>query len=255
MSTGILMDIDGTLQARGTVIPGAVEAVSELRAGGFRLRLLTNTDAKTPETIRQTLLGYGLKVAADELFTPAVAAQHLCTRPGVRAYTLVAPAIAGMLPAAPAPGPYTHVIVGDCSATLNYTLLDEAFRALRAGATLVALQRGRYYRAADGDHLDTGAIVAALEYAAGVQAEVLGKPSTDFFTMAAGSLGLAPADCLVVGDDATTDIAGGRAAGLRTVQVRTGKYADQQAEALPTVADHTIDSVADLPALLRAPAQ
>jgi ribonucleotide monophosphatase NagD (HAD superfamily) len=54
---------------------------------------------------------------------------------------------------------------------------------------------------------------------------VLGKPSTDFFALAAGSLGVSIQECVVVGDDATTDIAGGREAGARTVQVRTGKYA------------------------------
>ncbi|HEY5249925.1 MAG TPA: HAD hydrolase-like protein [Dermatophilaceae bacterium] len=55
---------------------------------------------------------------------------------------------------------------------------------------------------------------------------------------------------MVVGDDATTDIAGGRDAGARTVQVRTGKYADQHAEGITGSADVTIDTVADLPALL-----
>ena len=56
---------------------------------------------------------------------------------------------------------------------------------------------------------------------------------------------------MVVGDDATTDIAGGRAAGLRTVQVRTGKYADQRAEGLTGQATHELDSVVGLPGLIR----
>jgi ribonucleotide monophosphatase NagD (HAD superfamily) len=93
-------------------------------------------------------------------------------------------------------------------------------------------------------------VVAGLEYAAAVQARVLGKPSTDFFALAARSLGFPIQECVVVGDDATTDIAGGRDAGARAVQVRTGKYADQQAEGITGSADVTIDSVADLPALL-----
>jgi ribonucleotide monophosphatase NagD (HAD superfamily) len=70
--------------------------------------------------------------------------------------------------------------------------------------------------------------------------------------LAGYGLGVPVEVCVVVGDDATTDIAGGRDAGLRTVQVRTGKYSDQRAEGLTGGADHTIDSVTDLPALLRA---
>jgi ribonucleotide monophosphatase NagD (HAD superfamily) len=54
----------------------------------------------------------------------------------------------------------------------------------------------------------------------------------------------------VVGDDATTDVAGGRAAGAATVQVRTGKYADQARTGPGEQADVTVDSVADLPALV-----
>jgi ribonucleotide monophosphatase NagD (HAD superfamily) len=143
------------------------------------------------------------------------------------------------------------VLVGDCRDVLDYAVLDAAFRAVRAGAELVALQRGRYFRREDGDHLDTGAVVAGLEYSAGVHARVLGKPSTDFFDLAARSLGLSVQECAVVGDDATTDIAGGRDAGARTVQVRTGKYADQHAEGITGSADATIDSIADLPAFLQ----
>jgi len=93
-------------------------------------------------------------------------------------------------------------------------------------------------------------IPAALEYAAGVSARVLGKPSADFFELAAGSAGVDIGECLVVGDDATTDIAGGHGCGARTVQVRTGKYADQVAEGLVDQADAVLDSVADLPRLL-----
>lgn len=133
---------------------------------------------------------------------------------------------------------------------LGYATLDGAFGALRAGADLVALQGGRYFRREDGDHLDTGAVVAGLEYSAGVQARVLGKPPADFLAFAARSPGVAVQECVVVGDDATTDIAGGREAGARTVQVRSGKYADQHAEGITGSADATIDSIADLPDLL-----
>ncbi|GIJ26337.1 hydrolase [Micromonospora qiuiae] len=247
----VLLDLEGTLYANEKVIDGATEAVAELRKLGLGVRFLTNTDSKTAERIRVELAGYGLTVAADELFTPVVAAQRLLTAAGARTYALLSRELIGLMPTVAAAGPYTHVLVGDCRETLNYAALDEAFRAVRGGAELLALQRGRYFKRVDGDHIDTGAVVAAIEYASGVTARVLGKPAEDFFRLAAASLGAQAAECVVVGDDATTDVAGGRAAGLRTVQVRTGKYADQSAEGLTGNADHEVDSVAGLPALLR----
>ncbi|KQT01890.1 HAD-IA family hydrolase [Cellulomonas sp. Leaf395] len=158
--------------------------------------------------------------------------------------------LAANLPSVVIEPPYTHVVVGDCREVLDYALLDTAFRAVRSGATLVALQRGKYFKRPDGDHVDTGAVIAAIEYAADVTARVVGKPSVDYFQAAASSLGVDLAACVVIGDDATTDIAGGRAAGAVTVQVRTGKFADQSRAGAGEQADVTLDSVADLPGLL-----
>ncbi|MEN3584895.1 HAD hydrolase-like protein [Streptomyces sp. ZYX-F-203] len=247
----VLLDLEGTLYARGAVIDGAVEAVAALRELGVGLRFLTNTDSRTSRHVRGELAAYGLKVAEEELFTPVVAAGRLLTAAGARTYPLVSRELRAALPTLVDEPPYSHLLIGDCRDTLDYAALDGAFRAVRDGAALLALQTGRYFKRADGDHLDTGAVVAAVMYAAGTRARVLGKPATDFFELAAGSLDVPVTACVVVGDDATTDIAGGRAAGLRTVQVRTGKYADQKAEGLTGQASHELESVAELPGLIR----
>ncbi|HEV2377839.1 MAG TPA: HAD hydrolase-like protein [Streptosporangiaceae bacterium] len=248
----VLLDLDGTVHARGASIPGAAAAVQALRARGLTLRFLTNTDSKRPAQIITELAGLGTEIHADELFTPVTAAVLLLSAvPQARLFGLISQELSQDFPALVSDAPYTHVLVGDCQDTLSYQLLDGAFRALRSGAELLALQRGRYFKRSDGDHIDTGAVVAALEYASGQQARVLGKPAADFFQLAARSAGADIARCLVVGDDATTDIAGGRAAGALTVQVRTGKYADQRAEGIPSDADYSLATVAELPELLQ----
>ena len=48
--------------------------------------------------------------------------------------------------------------------------------------------------------------MAALEFASGVEATVVGKPSAAFFTGAARALGVSLADIVVEGDDLTTDV-------------------------------------------------
>jgi HAD superfamily hydrolase (TIGR01458 family) len=92
------------------------------------------------------------------------------------------------------------------------------------GAELIALQRNRYWRTEDGLALDAGPFVAALEYASGKSATVVGKPEQGFFQLALEDLGLRAHEVAVVGDDAEADVAGGQAAGLKGVQVKTGKY-------------------------------
>ncbi|MCL2781969.1 MAG: HAD hydrolase-like protein [Actinomycetia bacterium] len=246
----ILLDLDGTVRAAGRALPGAANALAELRARGLKLRLLTNADHDSVPHIVADLAAIGLQVDPSEVFTPCLAARQLLNRtPGARALALVSNELRPLFPDPGAVAP-THVLVADGRDWLSYPALDRAFRALRSGAELLASQRGRYFTLADGDHLDTGAVVAALEHAAGKPARVLGKPAVDFFALALADLAAAADECLVVGDDATTDVAGARAAGIRSAQVRTGLYADQRREGLTGAADHTIDSIADLPHLL-----
>ena len=118
------------------------------------------------------------------------------------------------------------------------------------GARLVALHKNRWWQTASGPRLDGGAYVAALEYAAGVTAEVVGKPSRAYFESALTTLGVAPGETFMVGDDAETDIAAAVGLGMQGVLVRTGKFREAtlaQAEPKPTA---VVASIADLPAWL-----
>lgn len=257
MSELLLIDLDGTLYTRDGVIEGAVEALDELRADGHVLRFLTNTDSRSTPRMLAAVAAKGLPIAAEELFTSVTAAERmLAADPAAVLLPVTNDDVAAQLLArCPARGPVpTHVVVGDVSDRLSYPLLDDAFRALRAGAVLVALQKGRFSLAGDGEHLDTGAVVAALEYAAGVEAVVVGKPSVAFLDLAVASTGTAPpADRIrVVGDDVTTDVRMGRDAGVRTVLVRTGKFARQRGLTGVATPEHVVDGIAALPGLLRA---
>ncbi|MEU5048769.1 HAD hydrolase-like protein [Streptomyces sp. NPDC021096] len=252
----LLIDINGTVFDHGIAIEGAPEAVNSLRDRGYALRFLTNTESKTVEATLESLCACGLDIKRDELFTPVVAARTLletCAAP--RVLSLMSEELRRSLhPDGPEGNGPTHVVVGDCQKVLDYELLNRAFRAVRAGAELIALQRGALYRTPEGEEfIDTGAIVAALEYGTGRSARLLGKPSHEYFGLAATSTGFTAHQTAVVGDDATTDNAGGNGIGATTIQVRTGKYAGQAAEGLAVGARYTVDSIADVPALLNGP--
>lgn len=249
----ILCDLDGTLYTSSVTVKGAVAAVKELRKHGSVLRFFTNTDSRPASVLSEELMLRGFDVSADEVFTPATAAENLLKgAPRARVLALLSPQLTPMFRPFIATDEdfVTHVVIGAVSDVLTWELMDKAFRALQSGAELVALQRGRYSKHPDGNHIDTGAFVVALEFAAGVQARIMGKPSSEFLALAAASAGTTPADVWVIGDDATTDIAMGNQAGAVTVQVQTGKYGEQSAERQVNAATHTIASVADLPSLI-----
>ena len=139
-----------------------------------------------------------------------------------------------------------YVLVGDLGTGFTYERLDVAFGNLMEGAELVALQKNRYWQKESGISLDAGPFVAALEYASGKEATVVGKPERSFFEAALHELGLEAGEVAMVGDDAEADVAGAKAAGLLGIQVRTGKYRPGEAPD----ADLVVESFARLPEVL-----
>lgn len=274
-----LLDLDGTVYVGSRPLPGAVEAVARLRDLGVTVRFVTNTDSVTPDALVNRISGMGIPVMAGEVLTPVVLARQLLRElPAPKLLAVASPGIRDLLAeflAGPGESP-THVLICDPSYGATYEELDAAFRAVRAGAELLATQVARIARRDDGEHLDTGGFVRLLEYATARQARVLGKPSADFFRLALDAAGVRPEHAVMVGDDRSADIAGAHHAGIRTVLVRTGKSADPHPQPPParsdlpptdgagsdptrpdatasdaTRPDRTIDGLADLPDLLR----
>lgn len=249
----LLLDVDGTLSFQGKLIPGATGALAGFRRRGLLLRFATNIDSRPPESVRAHLVGLGLDIRSGEVINPPLVALRLMkAEPDRRWHCLVGPDLEDFFrPYASSGQQADRVLVGYCP-QVNYRTLNEAFRQLLGGAELVALQKGRYFFGPDGIKLDTGALVAALEYATGKQARVLGKPAREFFAMCLEDLGLAPHEVAVVGDDPASDVAGARAVGAFAILVRTGKSAaaaarsgaDSGPEALRP--DLVVDSIADV---------
>jgi HAD superfamily hydrolase (TIGR01458 family) len=140
--------------------------------------------------------------------------------------------------------------MGDLGEQFGFRILNQAFRLVMDGAELVALQKNRFWLTADGLSLDAGPFVAAIEYATGKDAFVVGKPSPRFFEIVLADLGADRDSVAMAGDDIETDIGGALDAGIAAVLVRTGKYREDFVRDSGIEPTATIDSVAELPELL-----
>jgi HAD superfamily hydrolase (TIGR01458 family) len=241
---GVLLDLDGTLYVGGEAVAGAREAVGSLRASGLAVRYVTNTTRKPRAWVCERLRSMGFEVEEAEIFTPALAAVG---RIGSgTCFALVDDSLRGDLAGLTLTDERPdYVLVGDLGEEFTYARLNPAFRHLMDGAELLALQKNRYWQTDVGLSLDAGPFVAALEFASGKKASVVGKPEREFFRLALEDLGLEAGQVAMVGDDAEADVAGARRAGLVGIQVRTGKWQADTGEA-----DLVIDSVADLPGVV-----
>ena len=249
---GILLDVDGVLHVSGAPIPGAAEAVAQLRENGHRLRFVTNNTTHARRRLAEEIRGFGIELEDTELQTTPTAAAHALK--GKRVLALTMPDIVEDLEGIELVGEGADaVLLGGADETLetnqvfSYMNLARAFAELQAGAELYCLHKNRWWQTARGPLLDTGAFVAGLEYAAETEATVLGKPSPAYFKAALDALDSDAELTWMVGDDIEADIAGAAAVGLRTVLVRTGKFRPDTVEFAPVQPDGIITSIAALP--------
>ena len=181
----ILLDVDGVLHVSGRPIDGAARAILRLREMGHRLRFVTNATTKSRARARRGSSAASGSSSHDELQTTGAAAANALA--GRRVLALTMPAIVDDLDGIELVGESADaVLLGGADETerdeprLQLHDLARAFSELDAGAELYCLHKNRWWQTARGPLLDSGAFVAALEYAAGVEATVLGKPSAAY---------------------------------------------------------------------------
>ena len=248
----ILLDVDGVLHVSGEPIPGAVEAVARLRSAGHRLRFVTNNSSRSRAALAAELRDLGLALDDSELqTTPAAAAEQLAGR---RVYALVMAAIVPDLEGLELVGENADVVlVGGCDETtepnqvFSYMNLGRAYSEIQAGADLYCLHKNPWWQTTRGPMLDGGAFVAALEYATGVEATVIGKPSASCFAAALAALDAEPELTWMVTDDLERDVRGAQLFGMKTILLRTGKFRPEALERSSLVPDAVLSSIENVP--------
>jgi HAD superfamily hydrolase (TIGR01458 family) len=251
----ILLDIDGVLHVSGEPIPGAAGAVNELREAGHALRFVSNNSTRPRAVLAEELREMGFGIEDSELqTTPGAAARELA---GKRVLALVMAAVVPDLEGLELVGHDAEaVLIGGCDETLepnqvfSYMNLARAFAEIKGGAAFFCLHKNKWWQTSRGPMLDAGAFVAGLEFATGVEATVLGKPSPSYFAAALDVLEAEPERTWLVTDDVEEDVPGARVFGMRTALVRTGKFRPETLDTATVSPDIVVSSLAQFPALL-----
>ncbi|XP_055962664.1 phospholysine phosphohistidine inorganic pyrophosphate phosphatase [Sorex fumeus] len=246
---GVLLDISGVLydggEGGGKAIPGSVEAVARLKQSGLRVRFCTNESQKTRETLVRHLRALGFDVSEEEVTAPAPAARQLLQERGLRPHLLVHDGIRSEFDGIDMSNP-NCVVLGDAGDDFSYRNMNAAFQVLMGlrEPLLISLGTGRYYKETSGLMLDVGAYMRALEYACGIDAHVVGKPSPEFFQLALRELGVGAHQAVMIGDDIVGDVGGAQRCGMRALQVRTGKFRPSDEHHPEVTADGHVDDLA-----------
>ncbi|OGO10635.1 MAG: hypothetical protein A2Z66_06030 [Chloroflexi bacterium RBG_13_66_10] len=252
---GLLIDLDGTVCLGESLIPGAAEAIGEVRRRGHPLLFASNTLEHAADFAAR-LSRQGIPTTPDEIIhVPFVLTGYLREHaPEAAVFAIGERSLIEQL------APHFRisenpeeigVVVASSDLAFDFNKLNTAFQALRRGARFVATNLDPTWPGPNGELPDTGAVIGALEGCSGRRVEtVVGKPSAFFAESALRRLGLSPHQTWVVGDSLTSDVAMGRELGMTTVIVLTGVTRPDGLAASPLQPDHVLDSLADLPALL-----
>ncbi|XP_066916582.1 phospholysine phosphohistidine inorganic pyrophosphate phosphatase-like [Clytia hemisphaerica] len=225
---GVLLDITGVIYNTTTTdvlpITGSVEAIKRLKDASIPIRFCTNETQLSQQKIFERLQSIGIPLEVNQVFSPVPAAQKYLQQHNLRPYVIVHEKVKGEFNHFKPENDPDCVLIGDATDNFSYQNMDEAFRVLLKNPKLIAMGYGRYYKENDDLYLDVGSYSKVLEFATGVEPIIIGKPSKTYFTMAVQDMGLKNEECIMVGDDIFGDVEGAQKAGLRGLQVRTGKY-------------------------------
>jgi len=225
---GWLFDLDGTVYRGEALIPGADTTIAALRTTGRRVAFLSNKPLGTRADYAAKLTRLGIPTDAEDVITSSlVLARHLARLDrGASVFVIGEPPLVAELRAHGFDVRGDHrvrwvVIAFD--RTFDYAKLNTALQAVRGGARLIATNPDRTCPTEDGEIPDCAGMIAAVEAVTGHAVEVVvGKPSPIMLEVALERLGVAAAECAIVGDRLETDIVMGKRLGLATVLVLTG---------------------------------
>jgi len=250
---GYIFDLDGTIYLSERLIPGAREVIEKLRTLSKKFVFLSNKPLQTREEYAAKLTRLGIATRPEEVINSSrVMARWLAEKaPGAIIFiigedSLIAEMRREGFRLSEKPKEIQYVIAS-FDRTFDYRKLNIAFQAIKAGARFVATNPDRTCPVEGGEIPDCAAMIGAVEGATGKKVEtVVGKPSDIMVQVAVKTLGLRPADCILIGDRLETDILMGKKAGMATALVLTGvtkRDAVKQSNLQP---DYLWESVADL---------
>lgn len=224
---GFVIDLDGVIYLRRTLIPGATDFISELESAGKKYVFLTNNSSRTREEYVRILRGFQIKSSKEQIVTSAYATgQYLLERsPRSRIYIVGEGGLRSELSRTGfeivEEPPADFVVVG-IDLHFTYEKLKLASRSIRSGARFIATNRDATYPTEQGLCPGAGSIVSAVKTASGKNPTTIGKPNRWIFNICTNILGIDPVRTAVIGDRFETDIIGGSKVGMKTVLVLSG---------------------------------
>ncbi len=247
-----IFDLDGTIYRGEHLIPNADKVVNQLKELNKKIIFVSNKTTGTAKDYYYLLNNWGLNIAENEILNSTIVASNYLKKyfSGKKFFAIgedsfVSEIETSGLKHSTMPEEVKIVII-TLDRTLNYQKLEIAARALENGAKFFAANIDDTCPVDDGEVIDAGSTISALEKRTHRKLELhFGKPSEFMFNEIQNRLHFIPSKTILIGDRLETDIRMGNDFGIDTALVHTGVkfYPNGTEKILPT---YQLNSVFDL---------
>jgi HAD superfamily hydrolase (TIGR01450 family) len=249
---GFIFDLDGTIYRGEKLIPNADRTVNHIKASGKKAIFISNKTTGTIKDYYNFLLSKGVTIEAEEIINSTVVIKnYLSDNYGNKKFFAIGEEVftkeiesAGLTFSS---DPLDiDILIVTLDRTLNYEKLEIAAKALENGAKFFAANIDDTCPVDDGEVLDAGSTISALEKRTHKNLELhFGKPSRFMFEEIKKRIEVDLKKTLLIGDRLETDIALGNNFGIDSALVSTGVkyYLNGTANIKPT---YYLKSVFDL---------
>jgi len=253
--SGLMIDMDGTIYKGRNIIPGAKEMVDFLLEEKIPFVFLTNNSSHTIDHYFNKLRSMGFDISRKHILSSTIATARFIRerRAGMKVYVVADPEVTQEIKdlGIDSREDDPDIVLLTFDRSITFDKINKAYHFIMNGAELIATHPDDLCPTEDSYDVDIGQFIHMLSYLTDTFPVIIGKPSLLMAEMAAGEMGVDKDRTIMIGDRIYTDMRMASNAGIDSILVLSGEAKISDVEEMEMKPTYVIESVADLPYLLR----
>ena len=222
-----ILDMDGVLWRSNEPLCDLKELFATFKKMEIKVLMATNNGLNTIDQYISKFNDFGVHIESWQVLTSAMATGYLVKQhfpDGGPVYIMGEKALFKTLEEFDLfhSEKNAQAVIAGLTKHLTYDMLKNTSLMIQKGLPFYFTNPDPTYPSPEGNIPGAGTILAALETASGVKAQLAGKPLPFLFNVGLERLNSKPNETLVVGDRLSTDIKGGQESGCKTALVLSG---------------------------------
>jgi len=251
-----LLDLDGTFYLGNQIFPWSLDFVETVRAQNKNFIFVTNNSSRHGRYYVDKIRKMGVDITDDQVFTSGEATIYHLRKYNYpkKLFLMGTPDLEEEFQAAgfELTAEEAELVVLGFDMTLTYDKLRTACDLIRKGIPFIATHPDINCPTPTGPIPDAGAMIALIKASTGVEPKVIGKPYPEMVEALRAKYGLEdPETVAMVGDRLYTDIAMGKAAGIKSILVLSGETQLADLERSPIKPDFVVENLGTIAQRIR----